>query len=65
MFVTYMRTSYYTLVRVMAFEYDGFAVVLRVEVFFIGDPMLVGTVVAGSIWIDFLFGSYQCHSITV
>ena len=65
MLFAYVCTSYYTLVRTMAFEYDRFAVVLAIEVFFIGYPVLVGTVVTGSLRIYLAFFAYQCHSLTV
>ena len=42
----YVCTSYYTLMRAMAFEYDRFAVVLRIEILFISYPVLKGAVVA-------------------
>ena len=57
MFVANLSTSHNTLFGDMAFQDDGLFIYYRVEVGFVGDPMLEGTVVARSIGIYIGFSS--------
>ena len=59
-FVAYFCTSYYSFFGDMAFEYDGFFIYHRVEVWFVCDPMLVWACITEGVWVYILFLS-SCH----
>ena len=63
MFITNFCTSHNALFGDMAFQDDGLFVYHRVEVGFVGDPMLEGTVVARSIGI--YIGFFSGHVVIV